>query len=479
MKIRNRFLLLHIMLSGIFMVIFPGGDVLAQPAQKPNIVIIVADDLGWGDVGYHESKIRTPHIDRLAQEGIRLDNFYTTPICSPTRAGLMTGRYPNRFGLRANVISPWLQFGVDTSEVFIADMLAEAGYKHRVALGKWHLGHYKRRYLPLQRGFTYFYGAYNGAFDYFTRKREGELDWHENEESSYDKGYATDLISAKAVSCIQQYADDGAPFFVYVAYNAPHGPLQAKEKDLKTYGFDPAKPRFNAGKGGGRGKGNTIWQTYAAMVSCMDEGIGKILGALEEKGVADNTIVLFFSDNGAEKGAGSSNGELRGWKFQEWEGGVRVPAVIRWPSGFKGGRTISQVTGYIDVFPTLREVTGLAGPLKKPLDGISILPVLKEKESHIMRDFYLGFGAMVSDNRWKLVKKDGGNSGRSNKIDWLFDIISDPLEKSDVKEKFPEIYQQLLQKVAIYDAIEPHVAVPPYGKGKATFKAPPEWKIIE
>jgi Arylsulfatase A and related enzymes len=178
----------------------------AQSMEKPNIVIILADDLGWGDVGYNGGDIKTPCIDRLAKDGVVLNYFYTAPICSPTRAGLLTGRYPNRFGLRQTVIPPWSEFGVDTTEVFLSDMLAEAGYVHRAAFGKWHLGHSKRAYLPLQRGFTRFYGHYNGAIDYFTHMREGELDWHRNEETCYDEGYATDLITKEAVESIRQYA---------------------------------------------------------------------------------------------------------------------------------------------------------------------------------------------------------------------------------------------------------------------------------
>lgn len=209
----------------------------------------MADDLGNGDVGYHGSDIKTPNIDRLAKEGIMLNRFYVAPVCSPTRAGLLTGRYPNRFGLRETVIPPWRDFGVDTTEVFLPELLAGAGYKNRAVLGKWHLGHSRKAYHPLNRGFTHFYGHYNGAIDYFTHKREGELDWHNDYKTSYDEGYATDLITEEAVKSIQDYSDDGSPFFLYVAYNAPHGPLQAKNEDLVKYGFEDEKPLFSNRKG--------------------------------------------------------------------------------------------------------------------------------------------------------------------------------------------------------------------------------------
>ncbi|MGK6352453.1 arylsulfatase [Parapedobacter sp. DT-150] len=441
----------------------------AQPVEKPNIVIILADDLGWGDVGYHGSEIKTPNIDRLAREGVILDHFYTTPICSPTRAGLMTGRYPNRFGLRQTVIPPWSDFGVDTSAVFLPEMLARTGYRHRAALGKWHLGHAKRAFLPLQRGFTHFYGHYNGAIDYFTHEREGELDWHRNEESCYDEGYTTDLITQEAVSCIKTYAQADAPFFLYVAYNAPHAPLQAKQEDLLANGYQENQSAVA-----------TKRQTYAAMVSSMDEGIGDILSALAEMDIDTNTLVLFFSDNGAETAQGGSSGGLRGAKFLEWEGGTRAPAIIKWPAGFVGGRILKQVTGYIDVVPTLREIAGSDEKLPAALDGVSIWSVLSGARETIDREFYLGYGTLVTGNRWKVVKADAGNAKMDHPEDLLFDIQADPREQRDLKQAYPAIYRKLLQRVTeVYDEIHPGFTVAPFGQGREGFTAPPEWKIKE
>lgn len=448
----------------------------AQQAKKPNIVIILADDLGWADVGFHGSNIMTPNLDELAREGIILNRYYTTPVCTPTRAGLMTGRYPDRYGLRATVIPPWSDFGLDTSEVFISNMLQQAGYTHRAAIGKWHLGHAKRKFLPLQRGFSHFYGAYNGAFDYFTHKREGELDWHRGEEPSYDKGYATDLITDEAVKCIKEYSREEAPFFLYVAYNAPHGPLQAKKEDLLLYGYDEGRPSF--GRNNGYGRGNTRRQTYSAMVTAMDRGIGAILSALKEAGVDENTLVLFHSDNGAAPGGGSS-GKLKGRKFHEWDGGVRVPAIIKWPAGFDGGAKINQVTGYIDIMPTLREIVGITTAPSKPLDGISILPVLKGEKKRIDRDFYLGFGAIISGNEWKLVKANSGNPRMNAANDVLYNIVKDPSEKQDLKAQYPEIYNRLSERLAPFDAITSAVEAPPYEQGRQGFKVPKEWKITK
>lgn len=447
-----------------------------QSDSKPNIIIILADDLGWGDVGFHGSDIKTPNIDQLAKEGIVLDQFYTTPICSPTRAGLMTGRYPNRFGLRETVIPPWSNFGVDTSEVFVPQLLAKAGYKNRAAIGKWHLGHARRMYLPLHRGFTHFYGFYNGAFDYFTHKREGQLDWHNDSAVCYDKGYSTDLITDEAVKCIKNYAKQ-SPFFIYVAYNAPHGPLQAKKEDLLLYGFDSTKPLLSSpGEEGRIGRGNTKRQTYSAMVTCMDRGIGKILGTLRDLDIEKNTVVLFFSDNGDAPHGGGSSGELRGWKFQEWNGGVRAPAVIRWPAKLKEPRKTEQIMGYIDVLPTLLALAGVKDKPEKPLDGINILPVLEGRESIISRTFYLGYGAIIQ-SPWKLVKAHSGNPRMKEKEDVLFDLFMDPSERDNIKKKHHGIYLQLSRDVKPFDNIKPAHSVPPYGQGRSGFVAPKDWVI--
>lgn len=453
----------------------------AQNPSKPNIIIIVADDLGWGDVGFNNSEIKTPNLDRLSQEGVALNRYYVTPICSPTRAGLMTGRYPNRFGLRQNVIAPWLNFGVDTTEEFLPQLLAKAGYKNRAAIGKWHLGHAKRAYLPLNRGFTHFYGHYNGAIDFFTQEREGERDWHNNWETSFDKGYATDLITNETLKCIRAYKKDG-PFFLYIAYNAPHSPLQAKESDLNKYGYDASKPKFGsagaANSAALNGRGNTKRQTYAAMVTSMDEGIGKILNTLKQEGLEENTLILFHSDNGAETEQGGSSGTLRGRKFQEWDGGVRAPAFIKWPKGFEGGKSLDQLTGYIDVAPTIYEITGLQSKPAKKYDGISILPALKNTQQNIERSIYLGYGSIIRDE-WKLVKANSGNPKMELEEDMLFNIKNDPGETKNVKSSNPVVYRALIEVVKQYDTIQSALTVPPFGEGRKTFKAPKNWDIKE
>lgn len=455
------------------------GICLAQkPVGKPNIVIIVADDLGWGDVGFHGSEIKTPNIDKLSREGLVLNRFYTAPVCSPTRAGLMTGRYPDRFGLRETVIPPWSGFGVDTEEKFLPQYLKEAGYKNRAVLGKWHLGHAKKEYLPLSRGFTHFYGHYNGAIDYFTHEREGEPDWHNDEQASQDKGYSTELITSEALKNITDYKN--SPFLLYVAYNAPHGPLQAKKEDMLLYGYDESKPEFD-GSGDGEvktsvGKGNTKRQTYSAMVTCMDRGIGQILDRLRTLGLEKNTIVFFMSDNGAAPGGGSSSGELRGTKFQEWEGGVRAPAIIKWPAQIKGGTGTDQVSGYIDLLPSLLSVAGTGFVIEKPFDGIDIMPVLTGKKSVIKRNLYLGHSSIVND-RWKLVNANHTNKSMKEEESGLFEITKDISETTDLKKDDNTTYEKLLKTVSEFDNIKSKSVVAPFGEGRKGFKAPKNWLI--
>lgn len=447
----------------------------SQKLQKPNILIIVADDLGWGDVGYHGSPIQTPNIDRLAKQGVELNRFYTAAVCSPTRAGLLTGRYPDRMGLRT-VIPPWSDFGIDTNEVFLPQMLTNAGYTNRAIIGKWHLGHAKLKYYPLSRGFTHFYGHLNGNIDYFTHEREDQLDWHNNFQTSYEKGYSTDLLADEAIKNIRSYSQT-APFFLYLAFNAPHAPLQAKEKDLLKYDYDATQSFFNnTGKFGDQGRGNTKKQTYAAMVSCMDESIGKVLQELDDLHIADNTIVIFMSDNGAAVNEGGSSGNLRGHKGTEWEGGVRAPAIIRWPAGFKGGKICEQVTGYIDIVPTLLDIEGVKLPIKNKLDGISILPVLKGTTPGINRNMYLGFGAIVNKD-WKLIEGSTASKDMQIAEDQFFHISADPYEKINIPVKQNAEYNSLKKALQVYKTILPSRMASSYNQGKKGFMAPKEWQV--
>lgn len=327
-------------------------------SARPNIVVILADDLGYADVGFHGSDIQTPNLDKFASDGVRLESFYACPMCSPSRAGLMTGRYPLRFGLMRSVIPPYRNFGLDTAEYTLPEMLKDAGYAHRACIGKWHLGHLQSKWHPNNQGFSYFVGCYNGAVDYFTRDRDGEVDWHRNKETSKVEGYTTDLITQSAIDFIKEVPND-QPYFLYVPYTAPHAPFQAKKEDIAKY------PNRKGKK-----------QTYAAMVDCMDQGIGRILESIDQRGDRDNTFILFFSDNGGVAGIGD-NSPMKGSKLTVLEGGIRVVAVAHWPKGgIAGGEAVDARMGYIDVFPTLMAIAG-AGQTSNPLDGIDVLEAMK------------------------------------------------------------------------------------------------------
>ena len=463
---------------------------LAKPAAataetKPNIVIILADDLGWADVGFHSDRIPTPHLDRIAREGVELDRFYVFPMCSPTRAGLMTGRYPIRFGMARAVIPPWRHFGLDPAEVTLPEALAKAGYRHRGVFGKWHLGHNDTKWHPNNQGFTHFHGHYNGAIDYFALTREGERDWHLNEQTSGEQGYATDLIAGAASRFIAQHAKGAAPYFCYVPFNAPHSPFQAPEKHLKKFA--------HLANGDARGKNRNLRQKVAAMVSCMDDGIGRILRAIDDSGEADNTLVWFFSDNGGVSAIADNNLPLRGNKLDVWEGGVRVAAAVRWPGGgIRGGGKVSVPLSCIDVMPTLAKLTadGPAGGLvSKLFDGRDVLDVLQTKRRRLDRELYFYHGQAggqreriaIRTAQWKLVVHGpniAGGAWQSGKHErFLFRIDRDPHETTDLLAAHLGVARRLAEKLIAHRRLQPKVGVEVYGVGRNSFKAPRDWVV--
>ncbi|WP_233214575.1 arylsulfatase B [Rhodopirellula bahusiensis] len=440
--------------------------------QPPHIVHIIADDLGWNDVAFHGSDIRTPNIDRLARESVVLDRFYVTPICSPTRAGVLTGLYPFRFGIWGGVVSPTKRHGLPPETRTTPEFLAELGYQHRAMFGKWHLGLASTMFHPLRHGMTQFYGHYNGAIDYFSRKRFGELDWHRDYASIHENGYSTDLIGNAVVDFIDRNAG-GDPLYAYVAFNAPHSPLQAKRSDLVEYGFDPdgdlapntdrkIARRENALNYGERGKGNTIRQTFSAMTTAMDQQVGRILEAIDRNGMRENTLVVFHSDNGADPKHGGSNTPLRGKKFSTWEGGVRVMATIRWPRELPSGVTFNSVASYVDLMPTMIAAAGGASPTET--DGVNLLPYLSGQASPPERTILLGEATVVSD-RWKL--KDGE----------LFDLKDDPNEASPIDDPDPNVLSGLSESLRRYSSMVGPAVTSRLPEPESW--PPSEWKLPE
>jgi len=405
--------------------------------EKPNIIIILADDLGYADIGFHGSDIKTPNIDRLATEGVQLEKFYACPMCTPTRAGLMSGRYPIRFGMMRAVVPPQREFGMTPKEFTIAEMLAEAGYKHRGIVGKWHLGHRQKKWLPTNQGFTFYEGCLNGAVDYFTQMREGERDWHENETPSNKEGYSTDLIGEASVDFINSIPKD-EPFFLYIPFTAPHSPFQAKPEDIAKY------PQREGKK-----------QIYAAMVDCMDQNIGHIIESIEKRGQLENTFILFFSDNGGVKKV-ADNGEKRGSKLTVYEGGINVVAAAHWPAGnISGGEVVSERMGYIDVLPTLMNIADCDVDLKNELDGINVLSGMQGKTLDDRKWFtYLDQNQdkierfALNTDQWKLVwnRNAPDNKMPSEQIE-LYRIEKDKTESIEISDKYKDVVQLLQAEI--------------------------------
>lgn len=458
---------------------------------RPNIVVLLADDLGWADVSFNGGVIATPNIDRIVREGVRLDRFYVAPICSPTRAGLLTGRYPIRFGAMRAVFPPWRQGGMDPTERTFADVLGAAGYEHRGAFGKWHLGHSDVRYHPLRRGFTEFYGHYNGAIDYFTHEREGEVDWHAGYEPNDDQGYSTDLIAAAAVRFIREHAQQGSPFLAYVPFNAPHSPFQAKEEHLPLYAdLEPVCGNWTGESESAPSPQQTAnRRILGAMIHSLDEGVGRVLDALDEAGVAENTLVLFSSDNGGVGGI-SENAPLRGAKQSVFEGGIRVPAAARWPGKIPAGSTTSAPLANIDVLPTLMRIAGVEDHGGKPLDGIDALDVLTGDLDAVDRDLYNYIGQQGLDQEqisymtkeWKLVVLGQAVNDESVDVNarrlFLFSIRDDPHELENVAADHPDVVAEMYEKVKTFRALQPAGGVPPYAEGQdAGFVAPERWRM--
>ncbi len=470
------------------------GPISAPGAPRPNIVIILANDLGWTDVSFHGGSIATPNIDRIAVEGAELARYYVAPVCSPTRAGLMTGRYPIRFGAMRAVYPPWRTGGMDTSERTLADVLGDAGYEHRGIFGKWHLGHTAKKHHPLRRGFTEFYGHYNGAIDYFTHEREGEFDWHEGFETSFEEGYATDLIAERAAKFIRAHASDDTPFLCYVPFNAPHSPFQAKPEDVPGYAnLTPARGRFEPAVDrqitAARNRHDANRRVLGAMVHALDQAVGKILTTIDESGISDRTLVLFSSDNGGVSGVGE-NTPLRGGKATVFEGGIRVAAAVRWPGMIPVGQKIEEPIANIDILPTLMRVAGIREHGGKPLDGLDVLDVWKGNSRTLERELFNYIGQTGPDteqisymtNDWKLVvlgpvvTDETADDTLRRRL--LFRISEDPFEEHDVIGEHPDIATEMYEKILEFRALQPADAVVPYQVGREGFKAPKMWEML-
>ncbi|WP_169331891.1 sulfatase [Zavarzinella formosa] len=407
---------------------------LAAP-KRPNIIMIVGDDMGYGDIGVHGVKdIPTPNIDKLSKDGVRFTNGYVSgPYCSPTRAGLLTGRYQQRFGHEFNP-GPKAEaaFGLSLKETTLPSRLKDIGYKTGM-VGKWHLG-FEDQFNPINRGFDEYFGFLGGAHDYF-KNGMGQNAIVRGTKPVEEKEYLTDAFAREAVSFIEKNQKD--PFFLYLTFNAVHTPLEASEKYLK---------RFESIKDEKR-------QKYAAMMSAMDDAIGQVLATVNKAGLEKDTLVAFISDNGGPPVNGSNNGPLHGFKATTWEGGVRVPYFIKWPAAFAGGRTLDHPVIQLDLHTTILNAAGAQAKTDWKLDGVNLLPTLTgEKKDPPHTALYWRFGAQVAIRAgdWKLVKANepGSPVTRTEKrLDGakLFNLADDIGEKTDLAAKNPEKVKELTE----------------------------------
>jgi len=414
-------------LSGI-----AGVSVSVRAADnKPNIVYIVADDLGWKDVGYHGSDIKTPNIDKLAEDGARLEQFYAQPMCTPTRAALMTGRYPFRYGLQTLVIPSAYTYGLPTDEWLLPQALKEAGYETAI-VGKWHLGHADPKYWPRQRGFDYQYGPMIGELDYFTHEQHGVADWYLNNKLLKEEGYTTTLLGNAAVTLIDQH-NLATPLYLYLAFNAPHTPYQAPQEYLDKY-KNIADPNRRA---------------YAASITAMDDQIGRVVKALDQKKMRDNTIIIFQSDNGGTHNAmfagegdmskvviPCDNGPFRDGKGSLYEGGTRVPAFVNWPGHIKPGTVVDGMIHVVDTYPTLIGLAGAQLGRNKPLDGMDMWPTISQGKPSPRTEVIYNiepFRAGVREGDWKLIWRTP-----LPEVVELYNIADDPSERNNLATQHPE-----------------------------------------
>jgi arylsulfatase A-like enzyme len=444
---------------------------LCQPAtgaEQPNILYIVADDLGWKDLGFRGSDIRTPNIDKLAEGGARLENFYVQPMCTPTRASLMTGRYPFRYGLQTAVIPSSHTYGLPTDEWLLPQALKEANYETAI-VGKWHLGHADRKYWPRQRGFDHQYGPLIGEIDYFTHEQHGVLDWYRDNEPLKEKGYSTILIGSEAVKRVMEH-DSAKPLYLYLAFNAPHTPYQAPQEYLDRYKDieDPSR------------------RAYAAMITAMDEQIGLVIEALGKKKMRDNTLIIFHSDNGGTRNplfAGEldmskikipcDNGPYRDGKGSLYEGGTRVGAIANWPNRIRAGSKVDGLIHVVDMYPTLLGLAGGKVGKNKPLDGLNVWETITVGKPSPRTEIVYNvepFRAGIREKDWKIVWR----ALLPSEIE-LYNLTEDPYEKKNLAVENPEKVGSFVRRanelaatmakpmllLAEFQAIRERLALPP------------------
>ncbi len=447
-------------LALIFWVLVHPGTLQAQSGDepvKPNLILILADDLGYGDVGAYSSKqIPTLNIDRLAGEGILFTNGYvSSPVCSPSRAGLMTGKNAVTFGYCDN-LSPTQpgydpEFaGLPLTEKTLAERLKPLGYTSSI-VGKWHLGELAK-FAPVKRGFDEFWGYLAGAHDYFNAKSDGtgvEGPILCSYKTPGSISYLTDDIGNECVDFISRHKKK--PFFLYASFGAPHSPMQATEDDLKRFAHIE----------------NPLRRTYCAMVYRLDQNVGKIMAALRKDGIECNTVVVFMSDNGGPAVApisnGSINAPLRGQKTTLLEGGIRVPYLLKWPAKLKGGRTINETVSALDICPTFVALAGGSFEEKGSDVGVNLIPFITgetDTPPHPSLRWSYTIANAIREGDWKLIQLP-------DRMPMLYNLAEDVAEKNDVSSQNPERSKTLLKNLGIWEVHLPH----------PVFREPADWRL--
>ncbi len=416
--------------------IFLFNDVYLIAQNKPNIIFIMVDDMGYGDLGCYGSKInKTPFLDQMAKDGVKLTQAYSAaPVCTPSRTAFMTGRYPARTTVGLYEPLDWTTcdslVGLSSATTSLPTLIKNAGYTTHL-VGKWHLG-FTPKFSPRANGFDSFFGYHGGGVDYISHTDpNGNLDLYENEKQVKQDGYLTDLFAERAVKIIKQKHDQ--PYFLSVQFNAPHWPWQTPGASVYPLGGKESK------------QGGSV-EIYKAMIECLDAGVGKILAAVKASRNAENTLIVFTSDNGGERF--SNMGGFKEKKFVLWEGGIREPAIVVWPKKIKSGTVSNQATIHMDFTATFLALAGCVQNPKEPIDGINILPLLNVKKSPIPRTFYW---RVFQRNQQKAIRSGDWKYLQTEKEAYLFNLQSDPFENHNLKNDNPFIFNQLKEEYAKWE----------------------------